>query len=104
MEVVKRIMLLCSGGMSTSLLAERMLTAAKNLGINCRIWSGAEIECRRYLDDVDVILLGPQVRYLRARVEKAVGARPVRVAVIEPAIYGRMDGGAVLQLALQQAE
>lgn len=104
MGPIKRIMLLCSGGMSTSMLAARMCGAAEALGVACKIWSSSEAESRRYLDEVDVILLGPQVRYLRARVEKAIGTRPVRVDVIDPMAYGRMEGEKVLKLALQLAE
>lgn len=99
-----RIMLLCSAGMSTSMLARKMETAARESGADCKIWAASEAESKRYYDDVDVILLGPQVRFMKARIEKALGARPVRIDVIDPTSYGRMDGGPVLERALRLAD
>lgn len=98
-----RIMLLCSAGMSTSMLAKKMQASAEAGGCECRIWASSEAESKRYLDDVDVILLGPQVRYLKARIEKAVHGRSVRVDVIDTRSYGMMDGAQVLQSALRLA-
>ena len=48
---------------------------------------------------VDVVLLGPQVRFQKSEIEEvAHGKMPV--AVIDMKYYGQMDGPAVLDSAL----
>lgn len=97
---MKRIMLICSAGMSTSLLVQKMTAAATELNCDCKIWASAETEAKKQLDNVDVILLAPQVRFIEDQMVKAVGSRPVKIGVIEALNYGRMDGQAVLQQGL----
>lgn len=97
---MKKIMLICSAGMSTSLLVQKMEAAAKELNVDCKIWASAEADAKKQLDDVDVILLGPQVRFLKDQLAKTVGDRPVKMDIIETMSYGRMDGKAVLQQGL----
>lgn len=97
---MKRIMLICSAGMSTSLLVQKMEAAAKETGVECKIWASAEADAKKQMDDVDVILLGPQVRFLKGQIQKAIGDRPIKLEVIDTANYGRMDGKAVLSQGL----
>ncbi len=97
---MKRIMLICSAGMSTSLLVKKMEAAATEAGTECKIWACGEAESKKYYDETDVILLGPQVRFLKDQVAKALGDRPVKLDVIDIRNYGCMDGKAVLQQAL----
>lgn len=104
MNLPKRIMLLCSAGMSTSLLARRMQAIADEKGGGLKIWSSSEVESKRYLNQVDVILLGPQVRHLRRRIENQLVGLPVRVGVIDPVQYGRMEVDKILAQALALTE
>lgn len=97
---MKNIMLVCSAGMSTSLLVQKMEAAAKESGIECRIWAVAEADAKRQMDEADVILLGPQVRFLKAQMQKAIGERSIKLDVIDTMNYGRMNGKAVLEQGL----
>lgn len=101
---MKRIMLICSAGMSTSLLVQKMEAAAKETGVECKIWACGESEGKKQLDNVDVILLGPQVRFIKDQMIKAIGDRPVKLEVIDTMSYGRMDGKAVLKQGLALCE
>lgn len=101
---MKRIMLICSAGMSTSLLVQKMEAAAKETGVECKIWACGEAEGKKQLDNVDVILLGPQVRFIKDQMVKAIGDRPVKLEVIDTMSYGRMDGKAVLKQGLALCE
>ena len=97
---MKRIMLICSAGMSTSLLVQKMEAAAKEAKVECKIWASAEADAKKQLDDVDVVLLGPQVRFIKDQMIKAIGDRPVKLDIIDTMNYGRMDGKAVLKQGL----
>ena len=62
------IMLVCAAGMSTSLMVEKMKKAAENKGIEADIFAVSAGEADNYLESkkVDVLLLGPQVRYMKS--------------------------------------
>lgn len=94
-------MLACSAGMSTSLLVNKMKEAAKAQGIEVNIaaYSSAEAEQRLESEDVDVLLLGPQVRFMQKQFEDLVDGK-LPVAVIDMADYGMMNGENVLRTAL----
>ncbi len=51
-------------------------------------------------NEVDVVLLGPQVRFQKPEIE-AVAQGKMPVAVIEMKDYGTMNGQAVLEFAMK---
>ncbi|SHE34941.1 PTS system, cellobiose-specific IIB component [Thermoanaerobacter uzonensis DSM 18761] len=95
-----KIILVCSAGMSTSLLVKRMNDAAIRRGINVEIEALAEADLKKSLDNVDVILLGPQVRYLLSKIKELAEPKGIAVDVIEATLYGKVDGEGVLNKAL----
>ncbi|MCH1626499.1 PTS sugar transporter subunit IIB [Ferdinandcohnia quinoae] len=97
---MKTIMLVCSAGMSTSLLVTKMEEAAKNAGEDVKIFAVSEAEANRHFDEIDVLLLGPQVRFLKGKIEKAVAGKNIPVDVIDSIAYGTMNGQVVLTKAL----
>ena len=81
---MKQILLVCSAGMSTSLLVTKMEGAAKDAGYDAKI------------------LLGPQVRFQKSAIEKLAAGRkkgPIPVEVIDMRDYGTMNGKAVFEMA-----
>ena len=94
-----RIMLACASGMSTSMLVQKMKQEADKRGEEHTIWAAPIDEVAERLGTFDVLLLGPQVRMYKDKMEATVkGEAPVEV--IPPVSYGRCDGKAVLDLAL----
>lgn len=93
---MKKIMFLCTAGMSTSMLVNRVEEAANTHGADYKIWACGEAEAKNFYQDVDVVLLGPQVRFLLKKVQGAV-PETVKVDIIDTTSYGRMDGEAVFQ-------
>ncbi|CAH0308046.1 Lichenan-specific phosphotransferase enzyme IIB component [Peribacillus sp. Bi96] len=94
------ILLVCSAGMSTSLLVTKMEKAAEAKGIEAKIWAVSADQAGENIDNADVLLLGPQVRYLLNDVKKMAESKPVVVDVINQVHYGLMNGEAVLETAL----
>nr|WP_263314885.1 PTS sugar transporter subunit IIB [Mammaliicoccus sp. Marseille-Q6498] len=95
---MKKILLVCAAGMSTSMLVEKMKEAAKKEDKDYEIEALALGEAKNKIDEVDVILLGPQVRFQKEQVEN-VAAGKVPVDVIGMQQYGMMDGESVLKQA-----
>ncbi|WP_057002211.1 PTS sugar transporter subunit IIB, partial [Carnobacterium divergens] len=67
----KTIMLVCSAGMSTSLLVTKMEKAAEARGLDAEIFavSASEADTNLESKNIDVMLLGPQVRFMKAQFE-----------------------------------
>jgi cellobiose PTS system EIIB component len=97
---MKRITLVCGAGMSTSLLVVKMNDAAKKLGVEAKIIAVAEAELRHHIEDTDVLLLGPQVRFLLNKYKTAYEPKGIKVDVINSIDYGLMNGEKVLNHAL----
>lgn len=93
-------MLVCSAGMSTSMLVKKMQDAATSKSIEVEIFAVAEADARNH-KDVNVILLGPQVRFLLKKIQEMVASDNIPVQVIESVNYGTMNGDAVLTQALE---
>jgi len=97
---MKKILLVCAAGMSTSLLVNRMKDAAKEKGMEIEIFALPVTECSSVIEEVDVVLLGPQVRFQKAQVDALVKGR-IPVEVIDMRAYGMMNGEVVLENALE---
>lgn len=102
----KTIMLNCSAGMSTSLLVTKMQQAAKEHGIDAKIFACPASEADQHIqnEEIDCVLLGPQVSYMRGDFENKVkGAgkdgKDIPLDVIDMQAYGMMDGETVLTQA-----
>ena len=53
-------------------------------------------ECSSVIDKVDIVLLGPQVRFQKPQVDALVNGR-IPVDVIDMRLYGTMNGKAILE-------
>lgn len=97
---MKYILLACSAGMSTSLLVSKMEEAAAEKGLDVKIWAVAQDKAFTEMKNADVLLIGPQMRFLKKKFEKAANEKNIPIDVIAPVDYGRVDGEAVLGQAL----
>ncbi|MFB9768697.1 PTS sugar transporter subunit IIB [Lactiplantibacillus modestisalitolerans] len=98
----KIIMLACSAGMSTSLLVSKMQKAAEADGLDYKIFatSSADIDHQLAADPhPDVLMLGPQVRYMANDVKKKTDKVGIPMDIINMSDYGMMNGEKVLQAA-----
>ena len=94
---MKKIVLVCVAGMSTSLLVERMKKAAAEESYECEIIAYPVVEAPNVVPTADVVLLGPQVKYMLSRLQKDYPDK--QIEAIDMRVYGMIDG----QKALAQA-
>lgn len=97
----KTIMLVCSAGMSTSLLVTKMQKAAEDKGIEADIFAVSASEADQHIEskNVDVLLLGPQVRFMKTQFEQKLAPKGIPLDIINMADYGMMNGEKVLAQA-----
>ena len=95
-----KILLCCAAGMSTSLLVENMKKVAKERGFAAEIVAVAVHEFDEYIDQFDVVLLGPQIRYKLPSFKQAAAEKGKPCDVIDAAAYGMVNGAKVLDQAV----
>lgn len=95
-----RIMLCCSAGMSTSMLVRKMVEAAKERGLEVDIEAYGVAEFDNQFPHYQVVLLGPQVKYMLKTLSEKAATQGIPVQPIDPMDYGMQRGDKVLDYAL----
>lgn len=95
-----KIILVCSVGMSTSMLINKMKESAKERNMSVEIDAYAESQLQDHLDGLDVVLIGPQVRFLEKKLRSSLEPKGIKVDVINQMAYGLMQGDKVLDQAI----
>lgn len=91
---MRNIVLFCAAGMSTSLLVNKMKEAAAKENYDCQIHAYALASTKEKGPEADIILLGPQVRFSKGKVEKECPGKIVEC--IDMQAYGTMNGAKVI--------
>ena len=98
-HVATRILLCCTSALTTSMFASKMQDGAKALSLDYEISAKPADVVLALDEDVDAILLAPQVAHLRHKMREA---HPQALVFEIPAkIFGRYDTGGALRLLMQ---
>ena len=97
---MNKIMLCCSAGMSTSLLVKKMLAEAEKRQLPMEIKAFGAAEFDEQVAKYQVVLLGPQVKYMLADLQSRAKPFGVPVEPIAMPDYGMQRGDKVLDFAL----
>ena len=95
-----RIMLCCSAGMSTSMLVRKMVEAARERELEVDIEAYGVAEFDTQFPHYQVVLLGPQVKYMLKTLSEKAATQGIPVQPIDPMDYGMQRGDKVLDYAL----
>ena len=100
------ILLACHGGVSTGMLADKMEKLAKEQGLECRVWAVDDGQIDRELSSggVDVVLIGPQIKYKLKDLQKRLGHYGVPIVCMNPVDYGMSNAANILNFAKKQIE
>ncbi|KPI57075.1 PTS lactose transporter subunit IIB [Clostridioides difficile] len=96
---MKKILLVCNAGMSTSILVEKMKKVAQQRELDVKIWALSNSEAAVLDEEVDCVLVGPQLKFALNQVEGNFPGKPV--AVIDMRVYGTINGEKALNQALE---
>ena len=90
---MRKIVLACMAGLSTSILVSKMREAAAAMGYECGGNAYPISNVGKEGADADIVLFGPQVRL---QLDSVKGAVQCPVEVIDMMAYGMMDGKKVM--------
>lgn len=93
---MKKILLVCGSGASSGFMAQKTSQAAKNRGVELSIKARSESELLDYIDDVDLVLVGPHFKHMLKNIEDTASEYNVPVQLIDKEIYGNLDGEGLL--------
>lgn len=98
----KKIMLACAAGMSTSLMVQKIEEAAQAAGKDYEVFAKSTADVERELNAEripDVVLLGPQVSYLKNEIKDKTDAKGIPMDVMPMMDYGMLNGENILKFA-----
>ena len=94
------ITLMCSSGMSTSILMDNMREAAQQLDVEIKIRAIAEQDFKDYCDLTDIVLIAPQIVFKIKKIREKYEGNYL-ISTIDSLDYGMMDGKNILLKALR---
>ncbi|SHJ82755.1 PTS system, cellobiose-specific IIB component [Clostridium cavendishii DSM 21758] len=97
----KNVLIVCGGGASSGFLAQNIRKAAKKRNVAINIKARSESEVDDYINDIDVLLFGPHLKYMEEELLSKGKAHNVPVAMIDNLIYGSLNGDKALELILE---
>lgn len=98
---MKKILLACSAGMSTSLLVTKMEQHVKTIGEEAKIWAVGQDQAKKEMAEANCVLIGPQMSFLKGELQKEADKYGIKVEVIDMMAYGMADGKKAYEQALR---
>jgi PTS system cellobiose-specific IIB component len=95
-----KIFLVCSGGMSTSLLVQAMKKEAQARQLQVDIEALPLSVLPQKIKEASCVLIAPQVRHRAKSIEELAQKEGKCVGIIDGQAYGKIDGKSVLEHAL----
>ncbi|MEG0468513.1 PTS sugar transporter subunit IIB [Amedibacillus sp. YH-ame10] len=93
---MKNILLVCGTGASSGFMAKNIRVAAKNEGFEIGVKARSDSEVEDYIEEIDLLLVGPHLKYMLHDLEEIADPYDVPVRIIDENAYGSLDGAAVL--------
>lgn len=94
---MKKILLVCAAGMSTSLLVNKMKAEASKQKFDVEIKAVAKEKLSENIEGSHVVLLGPQIGYLEDDFKEEYKRLNIPIRVINSIDYGMMNGKKILE-------
>lgn len=102
--MAKRVLVVCSSGMSTSMLVRSIKKAADEEGYPIDVVASGVAGIEEDMKSSDAVLVGPQIRHRYDNLKKMANESGIPIEMIPPGIYGLMDGKAALKLIKKMIE
>jgi len=98
------VLLVCGSGASSGFLAANIRKAAANRDLPIEIIARSESALEDYLNEIDCLMIGPHMANMYEELQKMCENHPIKVAVIDRAIYSRLNGEGALNQILSLFE
>ncbi|GHU51024.1 PTS sugar transporter subunit IIB [Clostridia bacterium] len=96
------ITILCSLGMSTSMIVDNMLGVAKEKGIEVDIDALPFDKADMRLEKTDILLISPQIRHMLGKFKEKYDGKIKVIGTIDVTDFGLVRGEKILDSSLKQ--
>lgn len=97
-----RVMLVCGSGASSGFMASNIRKAAKARGVDINIIARSDAEIPNYVDDTDLIMIGPHLAMMLDQERRWCEEFPeLKVEVMKAEYYATLDGEKALDHILE---
>lgn len=98
------VLLVCGSGASSGFMAANMRKAAKELHLDLDIKARSESEIENYIDEIDVLMVGPHLAYILDDVEEYTQGADVKVILMKEDYYSKLDGKKAIEHLLENVQ
>lgn len=98
---MKNVLLVCGTGASSGFMAKNIRKAAKDRNVDISFKARSDSEVEDYIEEIDLLLVGPHLKYMLNDLEEIAQPYGVPVKIIDEDAYGSLDGEAVLDFTLE---
>jgi len=98
------VLLVCGSGASSGFMAANMRKAASKRGLDADIKARSESEIESYIDEIDVLMVGPHLEYILDEVEEYTHGVDVKVILMKGEYYATLDGEKALDHLLSEVQ
>ena len=99
---MKNVLLVCGTGASSGFMAKNIRQAAKAHGVDISFKARSDSEVEEYIEEIDLLLVGPHLKYMLNDLEEIADPYDVPVRIIDEAAYGSLDGEAVFEFTMRE--
>ncbi|WP_019555647.1 PTS sugar transporter subunit IIB [Propionispira raffinosivorans] len=92
-----RVLLVCGSGASSGFMAANIRKVAKARGLKINVVARSESEIENYIDDIDCLMIGPHLAYAVDEVKEVIGDNNIKIALMQPEYYAKLDGEKALE-------
>lgn len=96
------ITLICNLGMSTSILVDKMAAYTKEKGIEADIEARAFQRIEDRIHQTDILLVGPQVRYLTKKFQEQYGSEVPVIQTMDMSDYAMQRAEKIFEQAYEE--
>jgi PTS system cellobiose-specific IIB component len=98
------VLLVCGSGASSGFMAANMRKAASKQGLDIDIKARSESEIENYIDEINVLMVGPHLAYILDEVEEYTHGEDVKVILMKPDYYSVLNGEMAIAHLLEEME
>ncbi len=73
-------------------MANNIRKAVTARGVDMSVMARSESEIENFIDEIDVLMVGPHLAYIIDEIDDYVGEYPVKVVLMRPDYYSTLDG------------
>ncbi|OPJ62579.1 PTS sugar transporter subunit IIB [Clostridium oryzae] len=98
------VLLVCGSGASSGFMAANMRKAAKERELDITVNARSEAEIENYIDEIDVLMIGPHLAYLLDEIDEILQGTDVKAILMKSEYYATLDGNKALEHLLSTVQ